>query len=194
MFQRGMRSAQYSKMSVMIRIDGRGGYMYVPRAMYSLSRSFWIVPRDRRRIDALLLGDELVQQQQDRRRRVDRHRRRDLVERDALRAARACRRSSRSPRRPCRPRPRRAGDRSRSPSASAGRTRTTGRSGRRPSRKWKRSLVAGGVAEAGVLAHRPQPAAVHRRVDAAGERRLARHAELRRRGPIRRGRRPCRAA
>ena len=31
-------------MSVMIRIDGRGGYTYVPRAMYSFSRSFWIVP------------------------------------------------------------------------------------------------------------------------------------------------------
>jgi hypothetical protein len=31
-------------MSVMIRIDGRGGYTYVPLAMYSLSRSFWMVP------------------------------------------------------------------------------------------------------------------------------------------------------
>ena len=31
-------------MSVMIRIDGRGGYTYVPRAMYSFRRSFWIVP------------------------------------------------------------------------------------------------------------------------------------------------------
>jgi hypothetical protein len=34
--------------------------------------------------DALLLGDELVEQQQHRGRRVDRHRRRDLVERDAV--------------------------------------------------------------------------------------------------------------
>src|SRR5829696_5592488 len=36
------------------------------------------------RLDALLLADELVEQQQDRRGRVDRHRRRDLVQRDAL--------------------------------------------------------------------------------------------------------------
>src|SRR5690348_1718142 len=35
------------------------------------------------------------------------------------------------------------------------------------------------VAEAGVLAHGPQPAPVHRRLDAAGERVLARQAQLR---------------
>ena len=51
--------------------------------MYSFSRSFWIVPLISLGGDALLLGDQLVEQQQDRRRRVDRHRRRDLVERDA---------------------------------------------------------------------------------------------------------------
>ena len=58
--------------------------MYVPRAMYSLRMSFWIVPPIGRRRHALLLGDELVEQQQDRRRRVDRHRRRDLVERQVV--------------------------------------------------------------------------------------------------------------
>jgi hypothetical protein len=31
-------------MSVAIFSDGRGGKMYVPRAAYSLSRSFWTVP------------------------------------------------------------------------------------------------------------------------------------------------------
>ena len=36
-----------------------------------------------------------------------------------------------------------------------------------------------GGAEAGELPHRPQAAAVHRRVDAAGERELARVADLR---------------
>jgi hypothetical protein len=35
-----------------------------------------------------------------------------------------------------------------------------------------------GGAEARELAHRPQPAAVHRRIDAAGERELAGQAEL----------------
>ena len=44
MFQRGSSRAENSKMSVTRRIDGRGGKMYVPRAMYSLRMSFWIVP------------------------------------------------------------------------------------------------------------------------------------------------------
>ena len=43
-FHFGTCFEQYSKMSVMTRMLGRGGYTYVPRAMYSLSRSFWIVP------------------------------------------------------------------------------------------------------------------------------------------------------
>ena len=43
-FHFGTFLAQYSKMLVMIRIDGLGGYTYVPRAMYSFNRSFWMVP------------------------------------------------------------------------------------------------------------------------------------------------------
>src|SRR5450759_1286352 len=43
-FQRGSSFEQNSKMSVTSRIDGRGGKMYVPRAMYSLRMSFWVVP------------------------------------------------------------------------------------------------------------------------------------------------------
>ena len=39
---------------------------------------------DLRRVDALLLGDQLVEQQQDRRGRVDRHGRRDAIERDPV--------------------------------------------------------------------------------------------------------------
>ena len=55
----------------------------MPRATYSFKMSFWMVPPSGRR-DALLLGDELVEQQQDRGRGVDRHRRRDLVEGDPV--------------------------------------------------------------------------------------------------------------
>src|SRR5205809_211364 len=33
--------------SVASRIDGRGGKMYVPRAMYSFRMSFWVVPPTR---------------------------------------------------------------------------------------------------------------------------------------------------
>ena len=43
-FHFGMFLEQKSKMSVMRRIDGLGGKIYVPRAMYSLRMSFWIVP------------------------------------------------------------------------------------------------------------------------------------------------------
>ena len=35
-------------MSVISRMDGAGGKMYVPRATYSLRISFWIVPRSLR--------------------------------------------------------------------------------------------------------------------------------------------------
>src|SRR5438552_19133919 len=43
-FHRGRCSAQYANTSVTRRIDGRGGKMYVPRAMYSFRMSFWVVP------------------------------------------------------------------------------------------------------------------------------------------------------
>ena len=58
--------------------------MKFPRAMYSLRMSFCVVPRSCLRGHALLLADQLVEQQQHRRRRVDRHRRGHLVERDAV--------------------------------------------------------------------------------------------------------------
>ena len=51
--------------------------------MYSLRMSFWTVPRSAAGVDSLLLGDEFVEEQQQRGGRVDRHRRRDLAERDA---------------------------------------------------------------------------------------------------------------
>src|SRR5512136_1880296 len=43
-FHRGTSPWQKAKVSVIRRIDGRGGKIYVPRAMYSLRMSFWIVP------------------------------------------------------------------------------------------------------------------------------------------------------
>src|SRR6266545_8291748 len=43
-FQRGISLRQYAKVSDTSRSDGLGGKMYVPRAMYSLRMSFWIVP------------------------------------------------------------------------------------------------------------------------------------------------------
>ena len=38
------RARQKAKRSVMSRMDGAGGKMYVPRAMYSFRMSFWMVP------------------------------------------------------------------------------------------------------------------------------------------------------
>ena len=46
--------------------------------------SFWVVPGERVRRDALLLGRDDVEREQPRGRRVDRHRRVHLVERDAV--------------------------------------------------------------------------------------------------------------
>ena len=43
-FQAGMCSEQYWKTSVTSRMEWFGGYMCVPRAMYSLRMSFWRVP------------------------------------------------------------------------------------------------------------------------------------------------------
>src|SRR5438477_12580842 len=43
-FHRGTLAEQNAKMSVMSRIDGRGGKMYSFCAMNSFRMSFWIVP------------------------------------------------------------------------------------------------------------------------------------------------------
>ena len=50
--------------------------------MYSLRMSFWVVPLMQRPVDPLPLGRDHVQGEQDRGRRVDRHRRAHLAERD----------------------------------------------------------------------------------------------------------------
>ena len=58
--------------------------MYSFCAMNSLRMSFWIVPDSVLPVRALLLGDDQIHREDHRRRRVDRHRRRDVGERDAV--------------------------------------------------------------------------------------------------------------
>ena len=43
-FHFGISLRQYANVSATSRSDGFGGKMYVPRAMYSLRMSFWMVP------------------------------------------------------------------------------------------------------------------------------------------------------
>ena len=151
--------------------------MKFPRAMYSLRMSFWTVPRELLARHALLLGDELVEQQQHRGRRVDRHRGRDLVERDAVEGhphvlERVDRHAG-------------AADLAQAArvvgvQAELGRQVEGHAEARGP--VLEQVLVAlvglagGGVA--GVLAHRPAALAVHLAVDPAREGKLARLAEV----------------
>ena len=58
--------------------------MYSFCAMNSFRMSFWIVPDSALPVRPLLLGDDEVHREDHRRRRVDRHRRRDVGERDAV--------------------------------------------------------------------------------------------------------------
>ena len=44
MFHSGTLSLHQAKTSVIRRSEGRGGKMYVPRAMYSFRMSFCVVP------------------------------------------------------------------------------------------------------------------------------------------------------
>jgi hypothetical protein len=44
-FHCGRCATQYSYVSAIRSIDGSGGKMYVPRARYSFTMSFWVVPR-----------------------------------------------------------------------------------------------------------------------------------------------------
>ena len=83
-FHFGTSFAQKAKMSVMSRIDWRGGKMYSFCAMNSLRMSFWMRPGEGLPVGPLLLGDHQVHREDHRRRRVDRHRRRDVAERDAV--------------------------------------------------------------------------------------------------------------
>jgi hypothetical protein len=120
-------------------------------------------------------ADGRVEAQEDGRGGVDGHRRRHAPERDALSST--CMSSSEPMETPTRPTsPGRAGGRRRGPSGSAGRRPPRARLAALEQRAVAAVRLLGG-AEAGVLAHRPQPAAVHRRVHPAGEGRLAGHAD-----------------
>ena len=151
--------------------------MYSFCAMYSLRMSVWIVPRSLSRGDALLLADADVEREQDRRGRVDRHRRRDLAERDAreqrLHVLERVDRDALAAD---------LAERARVVRVVAHQRRHVER--RREPRLAVLEQVAEALVrllrrpEAGELPHRPQPAAVHRRVDAARERERARVAEV----------------
>jgi hypothetical protein len=71
-------------MSTMQRSAGSGGNTHACCAWYSLRMSFWTVPRSLSAGHALLLGRRDVEAEEDDRRPVDRHRDRDLVERDPV--------------------------------------------------------------------------------------------------------------
>src|SRR5207237_1832554 len=81
-FHKGACSAHHSNMSTMILRAGSTGYTQACCAMYSLRMSFCTVPRSWS-LPTPWRSAADVEAEQDRRRPVDRHRRRDLVERDA---------------------------------------------------------------------------------------------------------------
>ena len=134
------------------------------------------MPASARGGDALAPRDRDVQRQQDDRRRVDGHRRRHLVERDAVEQRRHVL-------------DRVDGDADAADFAGGQRVVGVVAHLRRQIEGDAQAADAlveqipvarvgfRGGAEAGVLPHRPQPAAVHRRLDAARERKLAREAE-----------------
>jgi hypothetical protein len=132
------------------------------------------------RVDALLLPDELVHQQQQGGRRVDRHRRRDLIERDPV-----------EQRLHVLDRVDRDADLADLAVGDLGRAVVAHLRGQVEGHRQARGalleevLVAAvrllGRRHPGVLPHRPQPAAVHRRVDPAGVGVLAGVPELGRR-------------
>ena len=164
-------------MSVTSRIDGSGGKMYSFCAMYSLRMSVWIVPRSSAAGDALLLADGDVERKQDRRGRVDRHRGRDLAQRDPLEERLHV--GERVDRHALAP----------DLAERTGMVGVVAHQGRHVEGSGEAGLavveqVAEALvrldrsAEAGELAHRPELAAVHRRIDAARERVDARIAEV----------------
>ena len=121
---------------------------------------------------ALALADRDVQRQQDDRRRVDRHRRRHLVERDAVEQRRHV--VDRIDRHADAP------DFARRQvviAVVADLRRQIERDAQAADALRQQVAIAlvgfRRGAEAGVLPHRPQPAAIHRRLDAAGERKFA---------------------
>ena len=140
--------------------------------MYSFSTSFWTVAAQFLGRHALFLADQLVEQQQDRGGRVDRHRGGDAVERDLVEAdPHVLDRVDRHPGPPHLAEAERV----------VGVATQLGRQveGHREAGRAVLDQVAVALVgvlrrgEARVLAHRPEPVAVHPLVDAAGEGRRA---------------------
>ena len=104
--------------------------MYVPARGIFLEDVVLDRSSERRRVNALALGRELVEEQEHRSGSVDRHRRRDLVLGDAAHQQLHVVERVRSPRRPCRPLRARPGRHCRSPSGSGGRRPRRARSAR----------------------------------------------------------------
>ena len=152
-------------MSVTNRIDGRGGKMYVPRAAYSLRMSFWIVPPSDAGSTPRSSATMLVHQQEQRGRGVDRHRGGDGALIDAVEEpAHVVDRRDRDTDAP-----------DFAPGALVVRVESKLRrqveGDAQPGRAALEQEPVAGVAlldrgEPGVLAHRPAPAAIHRRIDA----------------------------
>ena len=178
------RARSNAKMSVTIRSDGRGGIDVGAARDVLLEDVVLNRARQRRGGDALPSRDGDVEREQDDRRRVDRHRRRHAVERDAVEELRHVLDRV---------------DRDADAADLARGQRVVGVvahlrrqvEGDAQAADALREQVAvapvrlGGGAEPGVLPHRPEPAAVHRRLDAAGEREGARETEIDRRIPAR---------
>ena len=151
--------------------------------MYSLSTSFCVVPRSCMLRHALLLADELVQQQQAGGRRVDRHRGRDLIERDPVeRRAHVVDRVDRHARAPD------LAERELIVGVEAELGRQIERH-RQPGRALGEQVAVALVGllrrgVAGVLAHRPRLLAIHLAVHAARVGELPRLAEVEVRGQV----------
>ena len=164
-------------MSVTMRIAGRGGTSHACCAMNSFRQSFCTVPPISPARDAAHVGERDVEREQHDGRPVDGHRRRDLVERDVVEEdLHVAQRVD--------------GDAAHADLAE--RARAVGvvaheggeiEGGREARLALREQVLEARVrllrrAEAGEHAHRPEAAAVHRRLHAARERVLARQAEV----------------
>ena len=133
--------------------------------------------RQFRAVDAVTIGDRDVHGEQDDRRRVNRHRRRDAIERDAVEERRhVVERIDGDA-----DAPHFAGGQRvvRVVAHLCGQIERDAQSGHALREEVSIPAIRlCGRAEAGVLAHRPQPAAIHRRLDAPGERELTRPAQV----------------
>ena len=171
--QRGICCAHHSTMSVTSRIAGSTGKHHSFCAMYSLRMSVWIVPAEPLRLDPLPLGRDDVEREHDRRRRVDRHRHRDLVKRDPV--EKRLHVSDRVDRHPLAAH---LAQRARMVRVMAHQRRHVKRrrqAGLPVLKQIMKALV--GLrrgTKAGELPHRPQPPPVHRRIHPARKRILAR--------------------